>query len=66
MSICGACYQSFDPDEYLNFYDRCGDQLTAQFDAMQEYRGEVLTMAQLSGRVMFGERELQQAAWRVG
>ena len=66
MSICGGCFQPFNPDDYLSFCNLCGAELTRQLEAMQEYQGEVLGLEVVASRVMFGERPRPLPQWKVG
>jgi hypothetical protein len=64
--ICGECLDHFIPDHYLELCNECGGQMVEQYEAMQEFKSPVLTIAELSSRVVFGEQEQMARCWRVG
>jgi hypothetical protein len=66
MSLCAECREHFTPDDYLYLCNSCGGQILSQFESMQEWRVGVLTIAELSGRVVFGEHQQPERCWVVG
>jgi hypothetical protein len=63
--ICQECFDHFIPDDYRDLCNSCGGQLLRQFEAMQEFRAGVMTIAELSGRVVWGWCEQPERCWRV-
>ena len=66
MAICSACLDHFIPDHYLELCDSCGGQMVAQYEAMQQFKSPVMTIAELSSRVVWGWCEQPERCWRVG
>jgi len=66
MAICHECHERFEPVLYRYFCDSCGSQLLYQFESMQEFKADTMTIAELSSRVVWGWCEQSERCWRVG
>jgi hypothetical protein len=65
MAICNECLDHFTPDNYLELCNSCGGQMVEQYESMQQFKSPVLTIAELSSRVVFGEASTPQPVWRI-
>jgi len=66
MALCSECLDHFIPDHYLELCNSCGGQMLEQYESMQEFKSPVMTIAELSSRVVWGEQERVVRCWRVG
>jgi len=64
--LCAECHDSYEPDKFQQLCNQCGTQMLRQYDEMQEYREDSLSLMELSSRVVFGEWEEVGRMWRVG
>jgi hypothetical protein len=64
--ICQECLDHFIPDDYLDLCNSCGGQMVVQYESMQQFKSPVMTIAELSSRVVWGEQERVEKCWRVG
>jgi hypothetical protein len=65
MAICAECSTRFEPDDFFQVCNLCGNQLLRQYEALQRFHGEVLTIAELAGRCVFKEHPERQVVWKV-
>lgn len=67
MALCTECRDQFEPDRFLHLCNLCGSQLLRQYEALQRFHGEVLTIAELAGRCVFNDHRPQpERCWVVG
>jgi hypothetical protein len=66
MPLCSECDLPFTPNDFQRVCDSCGMQLERHYEELQEYRAHNLTMSELAGRVVWGERVEVERVWRVG
>ena len=65
MPLCAECLDHFIPDHYLDLCNSCGGQMVEQYEAMQEFKSPVLTIAELAAWATFGRSEARERCWRV-
>ena len=63
--ICSECLNHFIPDHYLELCNSRGGQMVERYESMQEFKSPVMTIAELSSRVVWGEQERVARCWRV-
>ena len=64
--ICPDCHADFTPTRYFHCCDECGDELSRQYERLRDFDDHEWTLAELAGRVVWGERPVPRAAWKSG
>jgi predicted amidophosphoribosyltransferase len=63
--ICPSCALDFTPDAYYDVCNVCGKELRRQYERMQDFESQELTLAALSAEITFGVTPRRGRMWTI-